>query len=306
MAWYDALDQKIMEYLPDLPVEKEAPLSRHTSFRIGGPARRMAFPQTREQLVILLGFAQECSVEPLVMGNGTNLLIDDAGLDTLVIQTADHMTQIRQVSALELEADAGVSLARLALFAMQKGLSGLEFAHGIPGSLGGAVCMNAGAYDGEMKQVVAEVEALYPDGIRRISGEEAEFSYRHSLFSDGGAVVLSARLTLQPGDPAVIRSKMEELMARRKKSQPLEYPSAGSTFKRPSGYFAGTLIDQTGLKGLSCGGAQVSPKHAGFIVNTGGATFHDVEMLIRQVQAAVFKEQGVRLEPEVKIIHREK
>lgn len=306
MAWYDALDQKIMEYLPDLPVEKEAPLSRHTSFRIGGPARRMAFPQTREQLVILLGFAQECSVEPLVMGNGTNLLIDDAGLDTLVIQTADHMTQIRQVSALELEADAGVSLARLALFAMQKGLSGLEFAHGIPGSLGGAVCMNAGAYDGEMKQVVAEVEALYPDGIRRISGEEAEFSYRHSLFSDGGAVVLSARLTLQPGDPAVIRSKMEELMARRKKSQPLEYPSAGSTFKRPSGYFAGTLIDQTGLKGLSCGGAQVSPKHAGFIVNTGGATFHDVETLIRQVQAAVFKEQGVRLEPEVKIIHREK
>lgn len=306
MAWYDALDQKIMEYLPDLPVEKEAPLSRHTSFRIGGPARRMAFPQTREQLVILLGFAQECGVEPLVMGNGTNLLIDDAGLDTLVIQTADHMTQIRQVSALELEADAGVSLARLALFAMQKGLSGLEFAHGIPGSLGGAVCMNAGAYDGEMKQVVAEVEALYPDGIRRISGEEADFSYRHSLFSDGAAVVLSARLTLQPGDPAVIRSKMEELMARRKKSQPLEYPSAGSTFKRPSGYFAGTLIDQTGLKGLSCGGAQVSPKHAGFIVNTGGATFHDVETLIRQVQAAVFKEQGVRLEPEVKIIHREK
>lgn len=306
MAWYDALDQKIMEYLPDLPVEKEAPLSRHTSFRIGGPARRMAFPQTREQLVILLGFAQECSVEPLVMGNGTNLLIDDAGLDTLVIQTADHMTQIRQVSALELEADAGVSLARLALFAMQKGLSGLEFAHGIPGSLGGAVCMNAGAYDGEMKQVVAEVEALYPDGIRRISGEEADFSYRHSLFSDGAAVVLSARLTLQPGDPAVIRSKMEELMARRKKSQPLEYPSAGSTFKRPSGYFAGTLIDQAGLKGLTCGGAQVSPKHAGFIVNTGGATFHDVETLIRQVQAAVFKEQGVRLEPEVKIIHREK
>jgi len=306
MAWYDVLDQKIITYLPDLPVEKEAPLSRHTSFRIGGPARRMAFPQTREQLVLLMQFAGECGVTPLVMGNGTNLLVDDEGLDTLVIQTADHMNQIRQISPLELEADAGVSLARLALFAMQQGLAGLEFAHGIPGSLGGAVCMNAGAYDGEMKQVVSEVEALYPDGIRRIPNEKADFSYRHSLFSDGTAVVLSARLTLQVGEPAVIRGKMEELMARRKKSQPLEYPSAGSTFKRPSGYFAGTLIDQTGLKGLTCGGAQVSSKHAGFIVNVGGATCRDVETLIHQVQAAVFKEQGVRLEPEVKIVHGKK
>ncbi|NLU24001.1 MAG: UDP-N-acetylmuramate dehydrogenase [Clostridiales bacterium] len=303
MTWYETLDEKIQQYLPDLPVEREAPLSRHTSFRIGGPARRMAFPQSREQLVLLMGFAEECGIEPLIMGNGTNLLIDDEGLDTLVIQTSDRMNEVRQISDLELEADAGVSLARLALFAMQQGLSGLEFAHGIPGSLGGGVCMNAGAYGGEMKQVVSEVEVLCPDGIHRFSGEEMAFSYRHSLASDQKMVILSARLTLQEGEAASIRAKMEELMALRKKSQPLEYPSAGSTFKRPEGNFAGTLIEQTGLKGRTEGGAQVSEKHAGFIINRGGATCHDVETLIHEVQDAVYQSNGIHLEPEVKIVH---
>ena len=201
-------------------------------------------------------------------------------------------------------AEAGVSLARLADFACKNGLTGLEFAHGIPGTVGGAVCMNAGAYDGEMKQVVESVTVLFPEeGVRTLTGAEMDFGYRHSLLSDRPeAVVLSAVFRLTPGDRETIREKMRDLMARRKASQPLEWPSAGSTFKRPTGYFAGTLIDQCGLKGLTVGGAQVSEKHAGFVINTGGATCADVKELIRQVQERVLAEKGVRLETEVKII----
>ena len=197
-----------------------------------------------------------------------------------------------------------MSLARLADFACKQGLTGLEFAHGIPGTLGGAVCMNAGAYDGEMKQVVRSVTLLFPEeGVRTLSCEEMDFGYRHSLLSGRpDAVVLSAVLRLAEGNEEETREKMRSLMARRKASQPLEYPSAGSTFKRPTGYFAGTLIDQCGLKGLTVGGAQVSEKHAGFVINLGGATCADVTELIRKVQDRVWTEKGVRLEPEVKII----
>ena len=301
MLWYESLDQKIQDYLPDLAVEKEVPLQRHTSFRIGGPARRMAFPDSREQLVILLGLAQECGVKPFILGKGTNLLVADEGLDTLVIKT-EQMSAIRQLDDVTLEADAGVSLNRLAVFAPQLGLAGLEFAHGIPGSLGGAVCMNAGAYGGEMKQVVVEVAALFDDGVRYLTGEEAQFAYRHSLFSDVDAVVLGAKMRLVKDDSAQIRQRMDDLIARRKQTQPLEYPSAGSTFKRPVGNFAGTLIEKTGLKGLSVGGAQVSEKHAGFVINIGGATCADVMELIAQVQKRVYEAHGVQLEPEVKIV----
>ena len=301
MLWYESLDQKIQDYLPDLAVEKEVPLQRHTSFRIGGPARRMAFPDSREQLVILLGLAQECGVKPFILGKGTNLLVADEGLDTLVIKT-EQMSAIRQLDDVTLEADAGVSLNRLAVFAQQLGLAGLEFAHGIPGSLGGAVCMNAGAYGGEMKQVVVEVAALFDDGVRYLTGEEAQFAYRHSLFSDVDAVVLGAKMRLVKDDSAQIRQRMDDLIARRKQTQPLEYPSAGSTFKRPVGNFAGTLIEKTGLKGLSVGGAQVSEKHAGFVINIGGATCADVMELIAQVQKRVYEAHGVQLEPEVKIV----
>jgi len=201
-------------------------------------------------------------------------------------------------------AEAGVSLAKLAAFACRQGLTGLEFAHGIPGTLGGAVCMNAGAYDGEMKQVIQGVSVYFPgEGVRFLTCGEMEFGYRHSLLSDRPeAVVLSAVMQLAPGEEEAIRDKMQELMGRRKASQPLEYPSAGSTFKRPVGFFAGTLIDQCGLKGLTVGGAQVSEKHAGFVINIGGATCADVTELIRQVQARVLAEKGVRLEPEVRII----
>lgn len=301
MLWFEALDKKLEEYLPDLRVEKDEAMSRHTSFRVGGPARRMAFPVTKEQLVILTGLAQECDARVVVIGNGTNLLAADEGLDALVINTSE-LCEIRKIDEVTLEADAGVSLARLATFACGEGLSGLEFAHGIPGTLGGAVCMNAGAYDGEMKQVLLSATALYEDGIRTLSAEELELSYRHSVFSHTDAIVLSARVGLVKGDETQIRDKMRELMERRKKSQPLEYPSAGSTFKRPVGYFAGTLIDQAGLKGTRVGGAEVSEKHAGFIINRGGATCRDVEELIAKVQSVIREKNGVELEAEVKIV----
>lgn len=304
MQWYEQSDEKIRDYLPDMTVERDVPMSRHTSFRIGGPARRMAFPESREQLVILLGLAEECGIRPFLLGRGTNLLVSDRGLDTLVIKTAERMTSIRRLDDVTLEADAGVLLSRLAVYAQQAGLAGLEFAHGIPGSLGGAVCMNAGAYGGEMKQVLRSAAVLFPEeGIRTLSCEELNLSYRHSLLTEHPeAVVLYAEFELTPGDPEAIRAAMRELMAKRKASQPLEWPSAGSTFKRPEGHFAGTLIDQCGLKGLTVGGAQVSEKHAGFLINRGGATFADMAELIRQVQQRVLEETGVTLEPEVKIV----
>ena len=305
MDWEQQLDEQISAYLPDLSIKAEEPMSRHTSFHIGGPAKRMAFPSSGEQLVLLLDMAQRCGARPLIIGNGTNLLAPDEGLDRLVIDTSAGMNRIQAgTEAHTLLADAGVSLSRLADFACRQGFAGLEFAHGIPGTVGGAVCMNAGAYGGEMSQVVAGVAVLFPEeGVRFLTAEEMAFGYRHSLLMDhSDAVVLSAAFRLDSGDPAVIRERMNELLQRRRASQPLEYPSAGSTFKRPEGYFAGTLIDQCGLKGLTVGGAQVSEKHAGFVINRGGATFADVTDLIGQVQARVFDQTGVHLEPEVRIL----
>ena len=301
MLWYESFDEMMARELPSVRVEREVPMQKHTSFRIGGPARRMAFPETKEQLIRTAELALACGIKPFVVGKGTNLLICDEGLDTLVIKT-ENMNTIRQLDEVTLEADAGISLARFAVFAQQLGLSGLEFAHGIPGSLGGAVYMNAGAYGGEMKHVLVEITALCDDGVRTLTVDEADLSYRHSWFADSGAVVLSAAVRLEKDDPAAIRERMDDLMARRKKTQPLEYPSAGSTFKRPVGNFAGTLIEQTGLKGLTVGGAQVSEKHAGFIINVGGATAADVMELVARVQQRVFDASGVMLEPEVRII----
>ena len=306
MSWETELDQWTAEYLPDLKITNDEPMSRHTSFRVGGPAKRMAFPASGEQLVLLLDRARECGARPLVIGNGTNLLAPDEGLDRLVIDTSAWLNRLEPGTEPDtLTAEAGVSLARLADFACKQCLTGLEFAHGIPGTVGGAVCMNAGAYDGEMKQVIERVTVLFPEeGIKTLSCGEMDFSYRHSLLSDHpDAVVLRATFRLVPGDRETIRARMRELMARRKASQPLEYPSAGSTFKRPAGYFAGTLIESSGLKGLTVGGAQVSEKHAGFVINTGTATAADVLAVIRQVQDRVYAEKGVRLEPEVRIIH---
>ena len=302
MAWYTALDKMIGDYLPDLEWVCDEPMAKHTSFRIGGPARRMAFPKTREQLVVLAGLLQEAGIEPLLLGNGTNLLVADEGLDTVVINTSAQLSRVEQTGECELTADAGVSLCQMALFAWKQGLAGLAFAHGIPGTLGGGVVMNAGAYGGELKDVVADVTALYPDGVRTLTADEMGFSYRHSAFSSGEGIVLGAKLKRERGDPNAIKAKMDELMARRKASQPLEFPSAGSTFKRPPGHYAGPLIESCGLKGARIGGAEVSCKHAGFVVNAGGATCADVLALMEKVQKTVFDTYGVLLEPEVKIV----
>lgn len=305
MAWYTALDKTIQDYLPDLKWIADEPMAKHTSFRIGGPAKRMAFPETREQLVLLTGFLQEAGITPLLIGNGTNLLVADEGLDTVVIDTSDKLSHIELTGEGEITADAGVSLAKLAVFAWKHGLTGLEFAHGIPGTLGGGIVMNAGAYGGELKDVVTEVTALYPDGVRVLTPAELDLSYRHSVFSSGDGIVLGAKLRLEQGDADSIKARMDDLMARRKASQPLELPSAGSTFKRPTGYYAGPLIEGCGLKGCRVGGAEVSRKHAGFVVNAGGATCADVLALIEKVQKTVYDAHGVMLEPEVKIIRQE-
>lgn len=305
MEWFEELDQWTASYLPDLEMTAEEPMSRHTSFRIGGPARRMAFPKRPEQVVLLVDFARQCGARPLVIGNGTNLLCPDRGLDRLVIDLSAGLTELEEgQESGTIRAACGVSLARLASFACDLGLTGLEFAHGIPGTLGGALAMNAGAYGGEMCQVVERVHVLFPDeGIRLLTGEEMDFRYRGSLLTDRpDALALDAVVRLAPGDKESIRAQMRELMGRRKASQPLEYPSAGSTFKRPVGHFAGTLIDQCGLKGLTVGGAQVSEKHAGFVINRGGATCADVLALMEQVRRRVLDATGVTLEPEVRIV----
>ena len=304
MDWWTGFDKKMADYLPDLKIVEEEPMSRHTSFRIGGPARRMAFPTSGAQLVLLLSFAAECGARPLVIGRGTNLLCPDEGLDRLVVETSGLARLEPGPEPDTILAEAGASLARLGEFACRQGLTGLEFAHGIPGSVGGGVCMNAGAYGGELSQVVSSATVLFPEeGVRTLTGEELRFSYRHSLLTDRpDGVVLSAVFRLQPGDPAVIKEKMDELMTRRKTSQPLEYPSAGSTFKRPEGHYAAALIDQCGLKGLTVGGAQVSEKHAGFVINTGHATCDDVTDLMAEIQTRVFNAASVHLTPEVKIV----
>jgi len=305
MSWFESLDKTVKAYLPDLAWESDADMSRHTSFRIGGPAKRMAFPSSAEQLVLLLSFANQCGARPLVIGNGTNLLVPDDGLDRLVINMSRGMNRLElENDRVTIRAESGVTLARLADFAQKNGLTGLEFAHGIPGTVGGGVCMNAGAYDGEMKMTVESATALDPEnGVRTLLLDQLAFRYRHSVLTDHPDwILLQAEFRLQSGDPSAIRAKMNELMDRRKASQPLEFPSAGSVFKRPEGYFAGTLIDQCGLKGLTVGGAQVSEKHAGFIINRGGATCADVLELIARIQELVLERKGVPLEPEVRII----
>lgn len=302
MDWTIEFDKAIEQYLPDLEVLQDEPMSRHTTFHIGGPAKRMAFPSSREQLVLLMSFAKNYGANPLVIGNGSNLLVPDEGLDRLVIDTSANLNRVERGSGNTVLADAGATLARTADLACKSGLTGLEFAHGIPGTLGGGVVMNAGAYGGELKDVVTEVTALYPDGVKVLTPAELDFSYRHSVFSAGEGIVLGAKVKLESGDPDAIKAKMDDLMARRKASQPLELPSAGSTFKRPTGYYAGPLIEGCGLKGCRVGGAEVSSKHAGFVVNVGGATCADVLTLIEKVQKAVYDAHGVMLEPEVKII----
>ena len=301
MPWFESFDAAAARF-PDMEVLREEPMSHHTTFRIGGPARRFVRPASAVQTAALLALAEAEKWPVLVVGNGSNLLAADEGLDFLVVHTG-RLDGLDRVGETGFRVGAGVSLARAAYFAQRSGLAGLEFAHGIPGSLGGAVCMNAGAYGGEMCQVVVSVAAWFPgEGVVRLDREALEFGYRRSVFSRRSGVVLEAEFALEPGEAAEIQARTEELDRRRREKQPLEFPSAGSAFKRPKGHFAGALIQQCGLKGARVGGAQVSEKHAGFIVNTGGATSQDVAGLIHHVQRTVFQQTGVTLEPEIKFI----
>ncbi|WP_440444168.1 UDP-N-acetylmuramate dehydrogenase [Phascolarctobacterium sp.] len=284
---------------PLLPAE---PMTKHTSFHIGGPAELMAQPQSEAELQSLLLKAAEAAVPVTLVGNGSNLLVRDKGIRGLVIKLGSMLRDIN-VSGNMLTFGSGVSLAQASKKAAELGLSGMEFAVGIPGSIGGAVYMNAGAYDGEMSKVVKSVRVMDAAGeVSELSAGELDFGYRHSALQGSSKIVTSVTVELAAGDKQAIAEKMADFSNRRITKQPLELPSAGSMFKRPPGYFAGTLIDQTGLKGYTVGGAQVSTKHAGFVVNIGGATAADVLQLISDVQAKVFAAHGVHLEPEVLVL----
>ncbi len=282
---------------------RNEPMAKYTSFKIGGPAEVFLAPDSPQQLVLLVQEAKKLGVPVTVFGNGSNLLVADEGIRGAVIHMDQGFQWLRMVSETEIECAAGVPLKRLCLFALEHSLTGLEFAYGIPGSAGGAAFMNAGAYGGEMKEVLTACTHIAPDGtLGRLEGNALELSYRHSAYNDSGCIITALFLKLQKGNPEEIAQKHKELMGRRREKQPLEYPSAGSVFKRPEGYFAGTLIEQCGLKGRAVGGAQVSQKHAGFIINTGGATCADVLSLIALIQEEVFRKTGVRLELEIRRI----
>ena len=302
MNQFDLLKVKLNELCPEMELLEQEPMSRHITFRVGGPVTLMALPRTIHEASAAVRAAAQVGIKPFFLGNGSNLLVPDEGLEAFVIKTAHGMCGV-SLEGECITADSGILLARLAVFARDNSLSGLEFAHGIPGSLGGAVTMNAGAYDGEMAQVIKQVTFLTDTGEVKTTNE-FDFSYRHSAFSDGSRMILQAKMQLHAGDPAAIRARMEELMEKRKSKQPLEWPSAGSTFKRPKGYFAAALIDQCGLKGFTVGGAQVSEKHAGFVINKGGATCKDILELMEQIRQRVFDMTGVTLEPEVKLLGR--
>ena len=278
------------------------PMSKHTSFRIGGAVEVMIFPKTREELSQVLKMCSQLNVLPAILGAGTNVLAPDEGIQGVVICLKDCLEGMELLDDTHVRIMAGVTMTRGAVFAANHGLSGLEFAHGIPGTVGGGVYMNAGAYGGEIKDVVTNVEVMDREGnIRHLSGEDMGFSYRHSCLEDSDDIVISATFALTKDDPEVIKSKMRELQAKRSASQPLDLPSAGSAFKRPVGGYAAALIDQAGLKGYQVGGAAISTKHAGFAVNVGEATAEDVKNLLQHVSDIVFDKSGIRLEPEVRI-----
>lgn len=303
MAYTTHFAADLAAAFPQIPLRLGEPMAAHTTFRIGGPAACLALPETVQQLQNLLQYARERQVPVLLLGGGSNLLCPDEGLEMLVIKTRESLNRLELMDPTHIRAESGVSMARLAQFAAQNGLSGLEFAQGIPGTVGGGIYMNAGAYGGEMCQVVTASTFVTKAGeAGTLHGEEHGFSYRKSAYMESDNVIVSAEFELTPADPAGIRETMQDLAARRREKQPLEYPSAGSAFKRPQGAYAAALIDHCGLRGLQVGGAAVSEKHAGFIVNLGGATADDVKKLIALVQQRVEKETGFRLEPEIRIL----
>ena len=296
------LKQQLSQVLPAFALRSEEPLSRHTSFRIGGPAELMVFPRNREELQKILELSHLLDIKPRILGAGTNVLAPDGGVRGLVVVTRETLMGLRLLDETHISAMAGMSLAQTAMFAARNNLSGLEFAHGIPGTVGGGIYMNAGAYGGELKDAAVRTEFMALDGTSRwLEGEAQGFSYRNSAFQSMEGVIVQTEFALTPGCEGEIRERIHELAEKRRASQPLELPSAGSTFKRPKMGYAAALIEETGLKGLSVGGAAVSEKHAGFVVNKGGATAADVLALVKLVQQRVFDASGVHLEPEVRL-----
>ena len=297
-----SLFEVLSEKLPSLTLKREELLSHHTSFRIGGPAEVMAFPHTVGELSDLLRTVSALGVRPALLGAGTNVLAPDEGLRGLVIVTRDCLMCLERTDETHIAALAGVSMAKLAIFAQEANLTGLEFAHGIPGTVGGGVYMNAGAYGGEIMQVAEKTDFLRMDGsMQTFTGVAQGFAYRTSAFQSMQGVIVRTVFALTEGKREAIRAHMQELGEKRRASQPLELPSAGSAFKRPVGGYAAALIEQAGLKGCQVGGAAVSEKHAGFIVNRGGATAADVLKLIEIVQKRVLENSGIALEPEIRL-----
>lgn len=284
-------------------VEFNAPMKKYTSFKCGGNASILITPDSSDSLQKIISYCYTKNVKPLIIGNGSNLLVTDNGIDNVVIKIGSKMSKIELIDDTTIFCEAGASLKSLCMFALENSLSGFEFAYGIPGTLGGAVYMNAGAYGGEMKDVLFSCKHIDADGnIGELSQDELDLRYRGSAYTDNGFTIVSAVMKLKKAEKTDVKTAMDDKLQRRKDKQPLEYPSAGSTFKRPEGYFAGALIEECGLKGYTVGGAQVSEKHAGFVINKNKATATDVITLIKDVQKIVFEKHGVMLETEVKII----
>ena len=296
------IKQRFSEILNENQILEAEPMSRHTTFRIGGPAELFLVPKSTEEIAGIFKICREEGLPWFILGNGSNLLVSDKGYQGVVIQLYKGFGEVK-VQGCQITAQAGALLSQIAAAAREESLTGFEFAGGIPGTLGGAVVMNAGAYGGEMKDVIKEVTVLTREGeIRTLQAEELAMGYRTSAIKEAGYIVLSAVLSLEKGDKEQIKARMQELAGMRSSKQPLQYPSAGSTFKRPEGYFAGKLIMDSGLRGYQVGGAQVSEKHCGFVINTGNATARDVRNLMADVQRIVEEKYGVKLEPEVKFL----
>lgn len=294
--------QKISASIQNVALRFNEPMSKHTSFRIGGPVEVMAFPKNAQELSELMRVADGLQIRPAILGAGTNVLAPDAGLPGLCICLKDALDGMELLDDNRIRVMAGVTMTRAAVFAANQCLSGMEFAHGIPGTVGGGVYMNAGAYGGEICDICESVDVMDFNGnLKTLSRDEMHFSYRHSRLEEEGGIVVSAVFRLTPNDSNEIKAKMKELQGKRSASQPLDLPSAGSAFKRPVGGYAAALIDQAGLKGFAVGGAAISTKHAGFAVNIGGATAADVRTLLQQVSDLVYENSGIRLEPEVRI-----
>ena len=302
MTELTGFQNKIAPLLEGVELRFFEPMSKHTSFRIGGAAEVMAMPNNAEELARILKVSALLDVKPAILGAGTNILAPDEGIRGLLICLKDCMSGMEQLDQNRIRVMAGVTMTRAAVFAANLGLSGMEFAHGIPGTVGGGVYMNAGAYGGEIKDICESVEVMDLDGnLMVLRGEEMGFSYRHSVLEERAGIVVSAVFRLENKPEDVIRARMKELQAKRMASQPLDLPSAGSAFKRPAGAYAAALIDEAGLKGYAVGDAAISQKHAGFAVNLGNATAAQMRQLLQEVSDIVFEKSGFRLEPEVRI-----